>query len=52
MTYEVNDQLIKATQELWDEIIESDAKFDLKYKKELLDVVDTKLSTIISGKSM
>ena len=50
MTYQVNDQLIKATQELWDEIVESDGKFAMKYKKELLEVVDAKLSGIISGK--
>jgi len=48
----VNDQLIKATQELWDEIIESDAKFDLKYKRELLNVVDAKLSGIIANKKI
>lgn len=48
----MNDQLIKATQELWEELIESDAKFDLKYKRELLDVVDAKLSSIISDKKM
>lgn len=52
MTHQVNDQLIKATQELWDEIVESDAKFAMKYKRELLDVVDAKLSGIISGKSI
>lgn len=46
----MNDQLIKATQELWDEIVESDAKFSMKYKRELLEVVDAKLSGIISSK--
>jgi len=50
LTHQVNDQLIKATQELWDEIVESDAKFSMKYKRELLEVVDAKLSGIISSK--
>jgi hypothetical protein len=52
LTYEVNHQLLKATQELWDEIVESDAKFDKKYKSELLEVVDAKLTGIIADKRM
>jgi hypothetical protein len=43
-------QLIKATQEPWDEIVDSDSKFDKKYKKDLLEGVNSKMATLLAEK--
>ena len=52
LTYEKNTALIKATQELWDENLEQDAKFLPEYKKDLLSCIDTKLGQVIGDKSI
>jgi hypothetical protein len=50
LTYQMCQQLIKATQEPWDEIVDSDAKFDKKYKKDLLEGLNGKMASLLAEK--
>jgi len=52
LTYEKNSALIKATQEVWDESLEHDAKFLPEYKKDLLACMDNKLSQVIADRDV
>lgn len=52
LSYEKNQALIKATQEVWDESLEQDAKFLPEYKKDLLEKIDSKLSSLIAGRAI
>lgn len=44
--------MIEKTKEIWDEIEDNETKFDKKYKRELLSVVDQKMTTILGERSM
>lgn len=52
LTYQICQKLIKATQEPWDEIVDSDSKFDKKYKKDLLEGVNSKMATVLGDKNI
>jgi len=52
LTHQKNENLIKATKTVWDELLENDSKFDLAYKEELLAAVDNGIGNIVKEKAI
>jgi hypothetical protein len=44
--------VIKLTQSAWDEINEHQSKFDIKFRKDLLDGIDAVMKTVIEDKEV